>query len=235
MGRRRCLRGAAFEDEVFESVASIADPERPLQTLEELRVVRREGVLVRCTDTCPYHAHLAGAAESSSGVFPVGRECAVEDRHAEVWREPWEAAASEEEGEEQGPSAAEQEGLGTALPPSTCANCRWCCVVVSVHPTSRRCSLASVIALAVRCRVALDFAPLDASAFALFPPLDVPLESAAAATPGLAGLRVFVRVEEHDDSRALSAQINDKERVAAALERGALRELVLQALGEGDC
>lgn len=87
--------------------------------------------------------------------------------------------------------------------------------------------------------MALDFELSDAAASALFPPTQTPLppslieEKISAPSLPTTRLSLWLRIQDHDEAESLTKQLNDKERISAALERCSLRDLVLEALGEG--
>ena len=95
----------------------------------------------------------------------------------------------------------------------------------------------------MRSRLSLDFAAADAAAVALNGSYDAFGAAAAAAAAAAGGylfggglqfavprLSLWVRVCGHEAAEALSKQLNDKERIAAALCTPAIRRTVLSAM-----
>lgn len=227
----RCGRCAALAAEVFDSLRDLRDPEFPAETLEELQVILPELIVVRCTGSCSRHKGSSSSGCSDSSV---------------AYTEPW----NEEDCSNccSRCSSTSSSKSSSFLPPVSsnksgseevegCTpGCRCCCIVVSVHPTSPRCSFASMLGLLVRARLAIDFAATDAAALALNAAADSATGPTAAggawgALPfAVSRLSLWVRVCAHEASESLTKQLNDKERVAAALTTPSIRKLLLDSM-----
>ncbi|KAL8425094.1 hypothetical protein Efla_001483 [Eimeria flavescens] len=285
--RNGCGRCAAMCTEVFDSLRDLRDPEFPAETLEDLQVVARELIVARCTGSCSRHGTRSSISTSSRSSLSGKKHTA--DAPA-AYTEPWEeedcstccsrCSSNSSSFELDSSSSSSSVSFELSDVEGCMPECRCCCVVVSVHPTSPRCSFASLLGLLVRCRLALDFSPTDAASLALnnTPPFNKPPAAAAAAegaaTPGaaaaegaaaageaagggrgaaarggeLAGdegpavgawgvlpfavprLSLWIRVCAHEASEALTKQLNDKERIAAALSTPYIRTLILSGM-----
>ncbi|OEH75446.1 transport protein particle component bet3 domain-containing protein [Cyclospora cayetanensis] len=231
-----CGRCAAFAAEIFDSIRDLRDPEFPAQTLEELEVVLPELIVVRCTATCPIHSSADGCARARAPFTEPWREadcvnCCTRCRSSNgSGHENFDCAAGNSS---HGSREEEVEGCDPG--------CRCCCVVVCVHPTNPRCSFASMLGLLVRARLALDFACGDAAALALNGGAGASDSSAAVAAAAEGGawgplpfvaprLSLWLSVCAHESAESLAKQLNDKERVAAALTTPAIRRVVLNSM-----
>jgi len=74
-------------------------------------------------------------------------------------------------------------------------------IVITFHPTVPHCSLATLIGLCIRMRLQRDY-------------------------PEKHKLDIFIKDGTHDTADEINKQINDKERVAAAMENPNLKSLV---------
>ncbi|KAL8433251.1 hypothetical protein ACSSS7_004036 [Eimeria intestinalis] len=289
---RRCGRCAALCAEVFDSLRDLRDPEFPAETLEDLQVILPELIVARCTGSCSRHSSSSSKKSNSSSGSSSRKDTPRRVEVCAVYTNPWEeddcsscctrcssnrcsfesCSSSSSSGSSSSSSGLDFEDVEGCTP-----DCRCCCIVVSVHPTSPRCSFASLLGLLIRCRLALDFAPADAASLAIngsaFPrqleatvaaaataaeaaegdeaatAAEAAAEEAAAAAVGSAAeggvsavgawgylpfvrrrLCLWLRVCAHEAAADLTKQLNDKERVAAALETPHIRGLIMRAM-----
>ena len=100
-----------------------------------------------------------------------------------------------------------------------------------------------MLGLLIRSRLALDFAAGDAAALALNKGTDGPEAAASERGGGAWGplpfvvprLSLWVRLCAHEMAESLTKQLNDKERVAAALTTPAICRVVLSSMQLSDC
>ncbi|KAL8452726.1 hypothetical protein Emed_001290 [Eimeria media] len=275
---KRCGRCVALCAEVFDSLRDLRDPEFPAETLEDLQVILPELIVARCTGSCNRHSSNNSSNSSNSSNSGSGG-CEDPPGSVEVcaaYTDPWDEDDcstccsrcssnsrsfdfSSSSSSSSSSSTLEFEDVEGCTP-----DCRCCCIVVSVHPTSPRCSFASLLGLLVRCRLAIDFAPRDAASLALNGSAPNAIQPAAAAAIAAAGeaasaageaetaaaaagggasvgawgflpfvrrrLCLWLRVCAHEAAAELTKQLNDKERVAAALQTPQIRGLIIQAM-----
>ncbi|KAL8274704.1 hypothetical protein Esti_001419 [Eimeria stiedai] len=259
---KRCGRCAALCAEVFDSLRDLRDPEFPAETLEDLQVILPELIVARCTASCSRHSSSSSNSSSSCKDRQGGVEvCAA-------YTDPWEEhdcstccsrCNSSSFAVSSSSSSSSSSSLDFEDVEGCTSDCRCCCIVVSVHPTSPRCSFASLLGLLVRCRLAIDFAPGDAASLALNGSVpragpmaataagEAAAAAAAAAAAGCAAggvsvgawgflpfvrrrLCLWLRVCAHEAAADLTKQLNDKERVSAALETPQIRGLIVRAM-----
>ncbi|KAM7251217.1 hypothetical protein ACFE04_023100 [Oxalis oulophora] len=101
-------------------------------------------------------------------------------------------------------------------------------ILITFTPTIQHCSMATVIGLCLRVKLKDHFPPHYKSTWGIF--LDYALQSIGKLIDFFGTVDIKVAPGSHANEESVNKQLNDKERIAAALENPNLRQLVDECL-----